>query len=464
MGRNDTMREGGILIDENLLRQILSFIHPLKAIPDRIAQEVYRRQYHSYSEQLLGMYVLPDAIPRLRRALEHRHYGALIHAGSAVGIELGQSLGERQSQSLLNSFHSSGLSRENNVNLFGQILNCSNIKGVHTVFFKEPWAMSVGEARRRGSRLFVGLTLKTLVCRTHIDSTFRQREPCFPEWHVLYSLLRNRTVDPLADCEGGRITLILSPAKLLEYDLPLVEIADAIEGQYAEFICVPSPLSLQQIDVYVKFPSDLAPGGSRELFLKVCLQRTLLPMRVSGIAGVTESFFAMEDDGRISATLVNGSFRDILCHPLVDIASSYTTSLWELLNIFGVEATRAYLVHEMLTKVVPGVSSAHVLVLVEQITHGGSLSSISRYSMRLGRGSVLARASFEETADHFSSASVFGMDEPIEAVSASIIVAKLARIGTGSVGLSVDLDMIGEGCGVNQTPLEHGSSGIEYSS
>ena len=433
------MDPSSVVIDDRVLQDILSFLRRIGTIPRRISAEVYERQYASYAHQLLGKRVRVDAIPRLRRVLEHRHYAALIHPGSAVGIELGQSLGERQSQSLLNSFHSSGLSRENNVNLFGQILNCSNVKGVHTVFFKRPWA-SVSEARRCGSRLFVGHLLKNLVCRTHVSSDFQG----YPDWQPIYSMLRGRPLDPLQGAVGGRVSLIFSPAKLLEYELPLREIADAIEGQYAEFVCVPSPLAMQQIDVYVRFPVDLCDRSSRDRFLKVCLQRTLLPMRVSGISGISESFFAMEDCGRISATLMNGSFRDVLCHPAVDISSTYTTSLWELLDIFGVEATRAYLVHEMLTKVVPGVSTAHVLVLVEQITHSGSLSSISRYSMRVGRGSVLARASFEETADHFSSAGVFGMDEPIESVSASIIVAKLARIGTGSVGLLVDLDMIGE--------------------
>jgi DNA-directed RNA polymerase II subunit RPB1 len=435
---------GFLVIDEPVLSQILSFLRRTATIPKRISEELYQRQYEGYACQLRGKSILPAAIPRLRRALENRHYASLIHPGSSVGIELGQSLGERQSQSLLNSFHTSGLSRENHVNLFGQILNCSNVKGVHTVFFNKTWG-SVGDARRYCSRRFVGHSLKNLVCRTRLDSDIASAGG-YPEWQALYAMLNGRNHDPLDGCSGGRVSLIISPSKLLEYELPLNEICDAIESQYREFVCVPSPLSMQQIDIYVKYPADIDTASSRDRFLKVCLHRTLLPMRVSGISGITESFFAMEDCGRVSATLYNGSFRDILCHPLVDITRTYTTSLWELLDIFGVEATRAYLVHEMLTKVVPGVSCAHVLVLVEQITHGGSLSSISRYSMRVGKGSVLARASFEETADHFSSAGVFGMDEPIESVSASIIVAKLARIGTGSVGLSVDLDMIGEGC------------------
>jgi hypothetical protein len=55
------------------------------------------------------------------------------------------------------------------------------------------------------------------------------------------------------------------------------------------------------------------------------------------------------------------------------------------------------------------------------------------------------KASFEETMDNFLNAAARGEIEPTKGVSASIICGKRATIGTGMIGLRVDIERLPKG-------------------
>ena len=78
-------------------------------------------------------------------------------------------------------------------------------------------------------------------------------------------------------------------------------------------------------------------------------------------------------------------------------------------------------------------------LLVDRMTHGGSISSITRYTMKKDESGPFGRASFEETMDNFLNAAAQGEIEPTKGVSASIICGKRASIGTGMIDLCIDL-------------------------
>ena len=79
------------------------------------------------------------------------------------------------------------------------------------------------------------------------------------------------------------------------------------------------------------------------------------------------------------------------------------------------------------------------MILVDTMTYSGNLHSISRYSMKKDRTSVLSRSSFEESLDHFTRASFYGEVEPVQSVSSNIILgSQIKNIGTGKTHVIPD--------------------------
>lgn len=132
------------------------------------------------------------------------------------------------------------------------------------------------------------------------------------------------------------------------------------------------------------------------------------------------------------------NFTDVLSHPDVEMTTAMTNDMWEIYNTLGIEATRQYLIEE-LGVIMAGINPCHSKLLVDKMTHNGTIASISRYAMR-GEGSgALSKASFEETLDNLLNAAVYGEKECTDGVSASIICGKLGKFGTGVCELRIDI-------------------------
>ena len=131
-------------------------------------------------------------------------------------------------------------------------------------------------------------------------------------------------------------------------------------------------------------------------------------------------------------------FFKLLSFPGVDMKNVISNNMWDIYTIFGIEAARAFLIDEFMS-IMSGINICHVKLLVERMTYGGSITSISRYAMRKDGAGALAKASFEECLDNLLNAAVSGEIEPTDGVSSSIICGKLAKMGTGACKLRMDM-------------------------
>ena len=91
------------------------------------------------------------------------------------------------------------------------------------------------------------------------------------------------------------------------------------------------------------------------------------------------------------------------------------------------------------TSIMEGINMCHVILLVDKMTYRGSISSISRYTLRSDQAGAFSRASFEETLSNFLTSSFAGDIENTNGVSASIICGKRVRCGTGMIDLKMNL-------------------------
>lgn len=105
-------------LTENEIENILSFIKPNKSIPVETANSIVKISKERFRQQLKNQKIYPEIIPELKKQLEKNYIESMIHPGESVGILAAQSIGEKNTQSTLNSLVNSEkiiYSKNNNI-------------------------------------------------------------------------------------------------------------------------------------------------------------------------------------------------------------------------------------------------------------------------------------------------------------------------------------------------------------
>jgi DNA-directed RNA polymerase beta' subunit len=133
------------------------------------------------------------------------------------------------------------------------------------------------------------------------------------------------------------------------------------------------------------------------------------------------------------------NFIKVMNHPAVDGTKLYSTNVWDVYEVLGIEATRAVLFNEIngLFESV-GVNYRHLCLLCDVMTRFGRLMSIDRYGINKNDIGTLAKASFEETEKILLKAALFGEVDPVTGVSANIMMGQPIRGGTSFSQILLD--------------------------
>lgn len=453
-------------LTEAEIKNILSFLVPNPHLPKDSAYSIYMKTYRQLEKQLKKCSILPLGIPKLKKQLKKQYQNSLIPPGECVGVITAQSIGERQTQSNLNAFHKAGSADKQPVVFkFSELLNVTNKPKAPCYFihFTEG-DKTIQDLRKTIGHDIIQISFKKITKSFELGMCKRP-EPWYDAFYALYD------VDPdkdLRDC----ISIKLNMDVLYEYKLTMKDIADFISEKYIDMTCIFSPDCYGQIDVYVDtrnitLPEEKTVFVNEENMVEIYLEEVVQPILEStiicGIPGVLNLFF-VEDKTEKRWFIETENARDkavekikfkktkekpadstkryktVLALPQVDKTKTISNNVWDIYYTFGIEAARQYMIDEF-SNIMKGINLCHVMLLVDKMTFSGNISSVSRYSMRR-EDSVLSKASFEETLDHFYSAGVYGQKDHTQGVSASIICGKRAKIGTGVCDLEMDMEKL----------------------
>jgi len=135
------------------------------------------------------------------------------------------------------------------------------------------------------------------------------------------------------------------------------------------------------------------------------------------------------------------NFMEILSNPNVDATRTTSNDPREICAVLGIEAARISLHNEIMEVIrESSVNFRHVSLLVDTMTHRGTMMSIDRHGINRGDVGPLAKSSFEETTDMLINASVFAEYDKINGVSANIMLGQIAPCGTGNSEILLDED------------------------
>jgi hypothetical protein len=364
------------------------------------------------------------------------------------------------------TFHKAGSSdKQPVVSKFSELLNATiNPKAPFYLIRFKSGNSSVPELRETIGHSLVQLSFKRIVKDWEVCVN---KEP--EAWYEIFYLLYGEKEDHFTDC----ISMQIDMGILFEYKLTMAEIAEVITREYADSFCMFSPDCFGKIDIYfdtrnIDLPEEklvfVTQDNASEIYLEEVVQPILENIHLCGISGIANIFFVQENKewvvetensrektsdstkfkdknkavGKEKAVDSAKRYKKVLAHPAVDMSRTISNNVWDIYYTFGVEAARQYMIDEF-AKIMEGINFCHIMLLVDKMTFLGTISSISRYTMRTEESGPFGKASFEETLDNFLKAGVFGQEEETRGVSASIICGKIAPIGTGMCDLAIDV-------------------------
>jgi DNA-directed RNA polymerase beta' subunit len=366
------------------------------------ADRVNIKQADLLRRHLSRVKIRQDKIQEFTRHIIKKYNTCKATPGDAVGVLCAQSIGERQTQTTLDTFHTAGKLVFNSVNRLEEILNMNKklkIKSC-TIHFRQKY-QSAEELRQAIKSSLVAIYFQNIY--THFIFEADNEIVFFLNIQTLFS---NR-INPV---------LICTQLKNLASDI--------VENAF---------FTLTTITVVLKPNPD--PQCSFVNLIKTELNNVLL----CGIPGIKRYHLQYDNEWYVITEGTN--LKKLLIHPLVDPRRVYSNDLWEIYNVLGIVGFRRFILAEF-RKVIGGVNYEHSLLLTDKMTSKGKPLSITRYTMRTNDVGPISKATFEESIDILIHAAIHTEKEKMQGVSASIIVGNRAPIGTGFFDLCVDVNKL----------------------
>lgn len=258
------------------------------------------------------------------------------------------------------------------------------------------------------------------------------------------------------------LRLELNREEMFNRNISIQEVVSVIKRQFEDIKVVYSDYNSDKLVMRIRLPNksekgekDTASRNDDLTNLKKFQNKLLNSIVIRGVPGIKDVTFRKDKqyveivEGKYEQVEqfvldTNGSnFIKVMNHPMVDGTKVYSTNVWDIYEVLGIEATRATLFNEIngLFDSV-GVNYRHLCLLCDVMTRSGHLMSIDRYGINKNDIGTLAKASFEETEKILLKAALFGEVDPVTGVSANIMMGQPIRGGTAFSQIMLDDQML----------------------
>jgi DNA-directed RNA polymerase beta' subunit len=259
------------------------------------------------------------------------------------------------------------------------------------------------------------------------------------------------------------LRLELNREEMFNRNISIQEVVLVIKKQFEDINIVYSDYNSDKLMMRISLPNKNGDKSEKDSAsrmddltnLKKFQNKLLNSIVIRGVPGIKDVTFRNDKqhveivDGKYEQVEqfvldTNGSnFIKVMNHPMVDGTKLYSTNVWDIYEVLGIEATRAILFNEIngLFDSV-GVNYRHLCLLCDVMTRSGHLMSIDRYGINKNDIGTLAKASFEETEKILLKAALFGDVDPVTGISANIMMGQPIRGGTAFSQILVDEQMM----------------------
>ena len=168
------------------------------------------------------------------------------------------------------------------------------------------------------------------------------------------------------------------------------------------------------------------------------IKNKILSLNLKGIKGIKQAIIKREEGEWVIVTL-GSNLKKVLERDEVDQTRTISNNIHEVSRVLGIEAARNLIIKEVCNTLEEQgleVDIRHVLLVADIMTVDGEVKPIGRYGIAGAKGSVLARANFEETVKHLTSAAIKGEVDMLRSTIENVIINQVVPVGTGMVELA----------------------------
>ena len=399
------------------------------------------------------------------REIRFRYIKSQVHAGEMVGALAAQSIGEPTTQLTLNTFHSAGTVKAGATQGVPRILELLDIprnpkKPLNFVYLKSDNTTDSYEQ---------AILMKREIQQTRVRDITRSVRMYYDPFPLTTESVVAEDRDILQTYQKfstGKVDCASKWVMRLEFDetelasrniQDMVLIQDKLGAAGLHILqCVYSDSNSQKLVMRIVFPEDTV----KNLLTLRFLEERVLDVVISGVEGVGRVFIREVNKEMIWDDKINGyvskkqhvldvegaNLFELLAHESVDATRTFSNHVYEVMDVFGVEAARQATCNEFLEQFEEAyVNYHHMSVLLDSMTYQGRLVSVNRFGIGKHDNGVLAKSSFEETAHILFNAAVSAEYDPMKGVSANIMFGQKPPCGTGFVDILLDETKLPEG-------------------
>jgi DNA-directed RNA polymerase II subunit RPB1 len=416
-----------------------------------------------------------EAFDWLVGEIEARFQQAIVQPGEMVGPLAAQSLGEPATQMTLNTFHHAGVSAKNvtlGVPRLKEIINVSKKPKTPSliVFLKGPPAKDAEKCKDVLCELEY-TTLRKVTSNTAIYYDPDPQNTCVKEdqeWVNIYYEMPDFDINRLSP---WLLRIELDRKRMTDKKLSMEQISEEISKYFGDDLnCIFNDDNAEKLVLRIRVMNNDNKDTQEEeeavdkvpddQFLKLIEQNILSDMKLQGIESISKVYMTqpyekekkrieINEEGEFKATTewvleTDGTaFMKVLSVKYVDTVRTYSNDVVEVLVALGIEAGRKAIEKEMNNVISfdgSYVNYRHLALLCDIMTSKGNFMAITRHGINRQEVGCLMRCSFEETVDVLLDAAAHAECDPMKGVSENIMLGQVAKIGTGSFDLILNVE------------------------
>jgi len=409
-----------------------------------------------------------DAFDMLMEIIVVNHMKAWVQPGEQIGIVAAQSIGEPATQMTLNTFHQAGVASKSAVTRgvprLRELLKVTqNPKATSLTIYLKPEHRNNKEKAREVVQDLELTVLRNITDKVAIywdendDNTVVEEDRELIGFYNMFEKQFMGNENMNKKWSKWLLRLELNREEMFNRNISIQEVVTVLNSQYlkSEINVIYSDYNseklVMRIRISVNDDKDTASKLDDFTNLKKFQNKLLTSIVIRGLPGIKGVTFRKDSEYLEN---INGkyekldqyvldtdgsNFVSVMNHPAVDGTRLYSTNVWDVFDVLGIEATRAILFNEIkgLFKTV-GVNYRHLCLLCDVMTRFGKLMSIDRYGIKKNNVGTLAKASFEETQNTLLKAALYGEVDPVTGVSANIMMGQPIRGGTAFSQILLD--------------------------
>ncbi|CAF4100212.1 unnamed protein product, partial [Rotaria sordida] len=429
------------------------------------------------SRQVLEVHRLTDeAFNWLCGEIETRFQQAQVQSGEMVGALAAQSLGEPATQMTLNTFHYAGVSAKNvtlGVPRLKEIINVSKKPKTPslTVYLTGQATNDAEQCKQVLCRL-EHCTLRKVTGNTAIYYDPDPQETVISEDQEWVNTYYEMPDQDITNISQWLLRIELDRKRMTDKTLSMEQISEKICQGFGDCLNVifnddnaeKLVLRIRTVDQTKSSTNDDQEDTTRmddDTFLR-CLESSMLSdLTLQGIEAISKVYMVnpkgdeskkriqindLGDIERIADWMLETdgtALKKVLSTKDVDSRRTFTNDVVEIFDVLGIEAVRKAIEREM-NHVISFdgsyVNYRHLALLCDVMTTKGHLMAITRHGINRQDVGPIMRCSFEETVDVLMEAAAHAEQDPLKGVSENILLGQLAKIGTGSFDLLLDVE------------------------